>query len=350
MSILNMHKLGLQPVEDSIATLIHYLEKVRSNFKKIDVSELTDIKKKYSKLTVGIVIQESEEEILFDMFGKIKNKLIPLLEAEQKKLSISDGYHQPLHAFRENVASVNPYDYLNDLPRDLHFMGRRVLKILFDYQINKNSRNKPKYPQYKGYLDRFSYFNIYMYGFFYRNRELKEDFKMFLWDYADNLNKILGDWRQLLNIKIDLDEDIKKIRSETDALFESYLNKLNERFPLHKFQGHVFTRLLENNLTNFRSSLEQYIEKSKTHIERFEKKSEIPKPKKPWLHKTKKYQKELMEWEEEIGTGRVNYDILVLDYVVHYIKLKELRRQWNQLREYISELIGSDAELAKFHL
>ena len=59
MSILNMHKLGLQPVEDSIATLIHYLEKVRSNFKKIDVSELTDIKKKYSKLTVGIVIQES---------------------------------------------------------------------------------------------------------------------------------------------------------------------------------------------------------------------------------------------------------------------------------------------------
>ena len=57
-----------------------------------------------------------------------------------------------------------------------------------------------------------------------------------------------------------------------------------------------------------------------------------------------------MEWEEEIGTGRVNYDILVLDYVVHYIELKELKRQWNQLREYTSELIGSDAELAKFHL
>lgn len=121
------------------------------------------------------------------------------------------------------------------------------------------------------------------------------------------------------------------------------------KFPL-KYPNAIYSQTLIQELMKKRDYLKQSVDGFKSMIESFEKKSHIPKPKKPWLIKTSKYKKGLEKWEEEMGNSRYNYEVLILNYVIRYIELKELERQWGQLRQYLSDVIGGGDELAKFSL
>ena len=205
---------SLAPLENYTSFLIGRLEHIKTDFKKLDISDLERVHKKYvshGKLTLGMVVQEMKGMGygFFDYLSVLEAKFIPFLETEINRLSISDS-KQPLDAFR-NVNVANPYKYLEQLPKDLCFLGKDVLMRFFKHSTDKrlsSNVNRRSYEHLESEFKKFSYFTIDLFGFFYMYENLNSDFKGYLRNYLNDLERALDNLKRLLETQIDINQPI----------------------------------------------------------------------------------------------------------------------------------------------